>query len=403
MKKIIIVANDMEIGGAERALLGLLDAFDTDKNNVDLFLLRHKGPFMKFIPEKINLLPEKKFYSDLGIPLSEVLKRKHFRMFFLRVFGKISARLYIKKEKLSNQNSVEIHYSYKYTRRIFEKISDETYDLALGFSVPYYIVDEKIKAKYKAVWIHTDYSKLDGNREEEIKVWSAYSKIVSISDAVTESFIKKYPELKDNIVLIENIVSEKMIWEQANEKIDSKEMNKNANETILLSIGRFTAAKNFDNIPEICSMIINKGYRMKWYIIGYGEDEEVIRQKIKEYKMDKYVIILGKKENPYPYIKKCDIYVQPSRFEGKAVTVREAQILQKPVVITDFPTAYSQLENGVDGIIVPLETKACAEELIKIINNKKLQRQLISNCKNKNYSNTEEINKIYQMIRGDEV
>lgn len=398
MKKIIIVANDMEIGGAERALLGLLDAFDTDKYKIDLFLLRHDGPFMEFIPEKINLLPEKKFYADLAIPLTEVLKRKHFRMFFLRVLGKISACLYIKKKRLSNQNSVQINYSYKYTRKIFGKISDEIYDLALGFSVPYYIVDEKIKAKYKVGWIHTDYSKLDGDRDEEIKVWSAYSKIVSISDAVTESFIKKYPELENRIILIENIISEKMIWEQANKRINKKEMNKNGNETILLSIGRFCEAKNFDNIPEICKFIKEENINIKWYLIGYGGTENIIRSKIKEYGVEKEVKILGKKINPYPYIKKCDIYVQPSRFEGKAVTVREAQILCKPVIITDFATAQSQLENGVDGIIVPMNNKECADGIINVIKDTKLQEKLIENCRKRDYSNQKEVEKIYHLM-----
>lgn len=398
MNKIMIVASDMEIGGAERALLGLLDAFDTDLYKIDLFLLRHQGPFMKFIPDKINVLPEKKLYSDLGIPLSEVLKRRHLKMFFLRILGKIKAIQFIKKNHLSTSNSVEIHYSYKYTREIFDNISDEEYDLALGFSVPYYIVDEKIKAKCKVAWIHTDYSKLDGDRKEELKVWSRYSKIVAISDAVKESFEKIYPQLSDKITIIENIVSEKMILEQANSEIIDKEMKKKENETILLSIGRFTTAKNFDNIPEICSMIINKNYKIKWYIIGYGEDEELIRKKIKEYNMEQHVILLGKKDNPYPYIKQCDIYVQPSRFEGKAVTVREAQILHKPVAITDFPTAYSQLEDGIDGIIVPQQNKECADELMSLIENKRLQDELIENCKNKNYSNTDEVEKIYKMI-----
>ena len=68
--------------------------------------------------------------------------------------------------------------------------------------------------------------------------------------------------------------------------------------------------------------------------------------------MEKHFVLAGKQMNPYPYIKACDIYVQPSRYEGKAVTVREAQILGKPVVITRFPTSSSQLEEGVDGIII---------------------------------------------------
>lgn len=117
----------------------------------------------------------------------------------------------------------------------------------------------------------------------------------------------------------------------------------------LLSIGRFCTAKNFDNIPNICHRLCEKGLDVYWYIIGFGSEEGLIKRKIKENRMEERVILLGKKDNPYPYIKHCDLYVQPSRFEGKCVSVREAQMLGKPVVITDYPTAKSQLKNGIDG------------------------------------------------------
>ena len=99
---------------------------------------------------------------------------------------------------------------------------------------------------------------------------------------------------------------------------------------------RFCRAKNFDNVPDICRRLCEKGLDIKWYLIGFGGDEALIRQKIREAGMDERVIMLGKKENPYPYIAACDLYVQPSRYEGKCVTVREAQMLGKPVVITRY-------------------------------------------------------------------
>ena len=115
--------------------------------------------------------------------------------------------------------------------------------------------------------------------------------------------------------------------------------------------------------------------------------------------MQEYVIILGKKENPYPYIKACDIYVQPSRYEGKCVAVREAQILGKPVIITNYETSASQLENGVDGIIVPMDNQSCADGIIRLIRNKELQKKLVFNMEKREYTNANEINKIYQLIK----
>ena len=157
-------------------------------------------------------------------------------------------------------------------------------------------------------------------------------------------------------------------------------------------------SKNFDNVPDICSKILNAGIKIKWYLIGYGPDEELIRNRIKELQMEDYVCILGKKENPYPYIKCCDIYIQPSRYEGKCVSVIEAQMLHKPVIITDYATAGSQLEDGVDGVVVPMNNTDCARKIVAVLRDKELQRQLVENTKKRDYANIEEVNKIYRLL-----
>lgn len=114
--------------------------------------------------------------------------------------------------------------------------------------------------------------------------------------------------------------------------------------------------------------------------------------------MENHVILLGKKDNPYPYIKACDIYVQPSRYEGKSVTVREAQILCKPVAVTAYPTASSQIQDGVDGVIVPLDNEGAALGLNSLIENRDLQNQLSAYLATHNYSNEDEVRKIYQIL-----
>ena len=110
------------------------------------------------------------------------------------------------------------------------------------------------------------------------------------------------------------------------------------------------------------------------------------------------MIILGKRSNPYPYIKACDIYVQPSRYEGKSVTVREAQMLYKPVVVTNYPTAPSQIEDSVDGVIVPMENRACAEGIKTLIDNTELQNRIIEHLHSHDYGNEKEVEKIYKLI-----
>lgn len=117
--------------------------------------------------------------------------------------------------------------------------------------------------------------------------------------------------------------------------------------------------------------------------------------------MQERVIILGKKDNPYPYLRACDLYVQPSRYEGKAVTVREAQLLGKPVVITKYATSASQLEDGVDGVIVPMDNAGCAAGIAELLRDPERMRQLSENCKKRDYTNSAEIVKIYALVEDE--
>ena len=395
LKKILIISHAMEIGGAERALLGLLNSIDKSKYKVDLFLARHEGELMKFIPSAINLLPTNEA-RYLAVPMINLLKEKQLKMLYGRLKAKYYAKNMVNKLNLKKENQVELTYSHLYTFKYINDInSDMEYDLAISFLTPHYICLNKCKAKKKIAWIHTDYSTIDIDVETEFKMWSEFDYIASISDECTDVFLTKFPTLKDKIVRIDNIITKEMIEDQSNDFLPLEYDN---NCIKLLSIGRFCNAKNFDNIPVICKYIVDKGLNIKWYIIGYGGDEQLIKDKIQEYNMGNYVFILGKKENPYPYIKACDIYIQPSRYEGKAVTVREAQILCKPVVITNYPTSKSQIDDGIDGIIVPMDNEGCAQGIIDFINDKELQDKIVNYLKEHDYSNSNEVEKIYQLM-----
>ncbi len=394
-KKIFVFSHAMEIGGAERALLGLLDSIDYSKYEVDLFLLRHSGELMSLIPKKVNLLPEIPQYSAIMKPMVSAFKEGQFKIVSGRLCGKIKAKRYDTKFSLNN-SAVAIEYSHKYTIKYLPKINNKHYDAAISFLTPHYIVGQKIDADKKIAWIHTDYSTINVDVESELKMWSKYDCIVSISDDVTATFLKKFPSLKSKIVLMENILSKAFIDEQAEAFSVKFEMPDGS--VKLLSIGRFCEAKNFDNVPEIASIIKSKGIDFKWYIIGFGADESLIKSKITEYKMEDTVIILGKKNNPYPYIKACDVYVQPSRYEGKSVTVREAQMLGKPVIITNYPTAQSQLTDGYDGIIVPMDIEGCVNGIAKALNNKELLNTVAQNTKKVDYTNKAELEKLYELI-----
>ena len=383
----------MEIGGAEKALLGLLGNFDYSEYNVDLFLYHHEGELMKFIPKEVNILPENKSYASLAKPVSQVVKNKAFGTLIGRYRGKNAATEYIVRNHIKDGSYVYIDYSHRFTKPFMPKISDKEYDLVISFLTPHYFAAEKTKGKKKIAWIHTDYSHIEIDVVSELDMWSAYDYIVSISEKVTEGFLQKFPSLADRIVLIENMHPAELIKAQADEADVSEEMPDDGY-IKFLSVGRYCDAKNFDNVPDICSRLEN----VKWYIIGFGPDEELIKKKIAEAGMQDRVILLGKKANPYPYFKACDFYIQPSRYEGNAVTVNEALILGKKVAITNYATAESQIDNGTNGVIVPLENEKCAEGLKAFIKDKELQKRIEENIKISDFSNSDGFKKIIEIL-----
>lgn len=397
-KNILILMPSMFIGGAERSLIGLLDSIDYTKYNIDLFLNRHEGEFLNLIPKKVNLLPQIDAYTNFDRPIKYVLFSKNFKYGIARLKAKADMR---KNVKLGNEHNVwsSLQFISNRLTPLLPNI-DKEYDLAINFLGIADVLGQKVKAKKKLAWIHTDYTKLVPNKKLDMDTYSKVDYVVTVSKDCENQLLSVYPMLEDKSLVVENILSEKFIKEQANEKIIDDKFDINNDQIKLVSIGRFTDAKNFDNVPQICKYILEKGINVKWYIIGFGGDETLIKQKIKEFDMEQHVVILGKKENPYPYIKACDIYVQPSRYEGKAVAVREAQILNKSVVITNFETSKSQLKDGFDGVIVHMDNEGCAEGICNLIKDKKLQHKLIENTKITDYTNKQELEKIYALLEG---
>lgn len=394
-KQIFIAIHYLEIGGAEISLIGLLNAIDYTKYDVDLFVYSHRGELMKLIPPQVNLLPEIPAYAYIEKPIIEALKKGFLKLSFARLWAKVQYNQYVKKN-LPSEGSAIFQYVADCVTPTLPTINEKEYDLAISFLTPHNIVRDKVNAKKKIAWIHTDYSYIDVDVNKEIPVWSKFDYIASISEDVTKSFLNRFPSLKEKIVLIENILSPAFVRSRAKQqKIDFPHENNRIN---LLSIGRFTEAKNFDNVPDILRRIRGEGINAYWYIIGYGGAESLILTKIKESKMEDYVILLGKQENPYPYLEAADIYVQPSRFEGKSVTVREAQMLCKPLVVTNYRTAPSQVMNGVDGVIVPLENESCAKGISEFIRNIELQKKISSYLREHDYGNENEVKKIQELI-----
>lgn len=421
-KRIFIAIHYLEIGGAERSLIGLLNALDYTKYEVDLFVYEHRGEFMDMVPKQVNLLPEIGSYATIEKPLKEVIKRGHIGIALGRLLAKRKGKRFAQQHP-GKESIAVFQYVHTYVTPLLPSLHKYgEYDLAISFLIPHNIVRDKVKAKQKWAWIHTDYSFLEMDTEVELPVWSAYDKIVSISDDVTKGFLSKFPSLENKIILIENILSEQFVREQAGDGLKFKDdglkfkveilkcnvdglgpntlnphpstLHLTPSTINLLSVGRFSYAKAFDRAVHICKAIIDKGIDIRWYIVGFGGEEEKIKKVIHETGMEERFILVGKQLNPYPFIKACDVYIQPSRYEGKAVTVREAQILCKPLVITNYATASSQVQDGVDGIIVPNDIEGAAEGIAAFLQNKEKQQEIVDYLQNHHYGNEDEVKKI---------
>lgn len=397
-KRIFISAHYMEIGGAEISLIGLLNALDYSRVDVYLFLYQKKGELMSLIPNEVNILPEIPEYAFIESSILDSFRKGYIRQAFARLKAKFKYRKWAKKNKPTNS---EPYFQFM-DNEIMPTLPDlyglGEFDLAINFIGLRNMIPSKIKYRKCVSWIHTDLKHSNLNIELELAAWDRFDHIISISPDVTDAFLYNFPSLKTKVIEIENILSPKFVIERSSKDNVKPELKNYGGEIHLLSIGRYCYQKNYDNVPDICRRLVERGIDLRWFIIGFGIDEEKIKNKIAEAGMERHVILLGKKTNPYPYIKACDVYVQPSRYEGKSVTVREAQMLGKPVVITDYNTAKSQVRNQLDGMIVPLDNEACANALEPILRDTSLQQKLSDYCLNHDFGNEAEIDKIYSLL-----
>ena len=405
-RRIFIAMHYMEIGGAESSLIGLLEALDPEKVDIDLFVFSHQGVFMSAIPEYVHLLPERADYSMLERPIAEVFRKGHLLVGIARLMAKWKINRFYRKHPSERDHSAGFSYMGVEVGRVLPNLYEYgEYDLAISYNYPHNLVLDKVKAKKKIAWLHTDYRHISVDEQLELPIWSAFDRIVSISPDVTTGFLETFPTLADKIMECENILPKGLILgraEEGFEGFEKFEVFERYNGLKLLSIGRISNAKNYDNIPYMAAKLKELLAGMdapafRWFIVGPG-DHSAIDALSENLGVKDNVIFLGPSSNPYPFLKYCDIYAHPSRYEGKSIVVREAQVLCKPVVITNYPTAHSQINDGVDGVIVPLDNEGCAKGLAEFIMDESKQKEIIKNLQKEDHAGMNEVNKIYELI-----
>jgi glycosyltransferase involved in cell wall biosynthesis len=395
MKRILFTTFDMEIGGVERSLINLLQTFDYTCYSVDLKLYRHTGEFLNMIPSEVNLLPESKGYATFRKSIREIASERLFRILSARLRAKLVAEIKGKIRRSAEPGILQMQLMWKYVLPFLPQL-DTQYDVAVSYLWPHDFVAEKVRAKKKIAWIHTDFSKLETDIELDLKVWRNFHHIMAVSDACKEAFVQKYPELATKVEVMENVSSPNSVKNLSDVFLDNPMTTDTRFK--LLTVARLSHAKGIDMAVEALKRLHEKSHtNIVWYVVGYGGDEAAVRQLIEKHQLQNHFILLGKQTNPYPFMKEADLYVQPSRYEGKAVTVGEAQILGKPVLITNYTTAKSQVAHGEDGFICDLSPEGIATGIETLYQNASLRNQLAANCERRDYTNTHMLEKLYQI------
>lgn len=392
-KNILFIIPSLGAGGGEKSLINLLSQFDFNKYNVDLFLLNHNGLFMDFIPKEVNVIDipndVKVFNKNLKKSIIEFLCNGKIKLAYSRL-------MYCIKSRRHTVGKGE-QYAWKYLRNAIGKL-DNKYDTAIGYleKTSNYICVDCVQANKKIGWIHNDYRKLDLDKDFDKEYFKKLNYLITVSEECESVLKREFPEEKHKIKLIYNIVSKKAIETLAQEKIEYNEMPKD--KINILSIGRLHEQKGFDMAIEACKILVDRGYKICWSVIGEGMERERLERLIEKNNLQESFRLLGLKSNPYKYLKACDIYAQPSRYEGKSVAIDEAKILCKPILVTNFSTVYDQIEDNVTGVIIEMNPIKISEALNKLICNEDKIINLSNNLYLDEQGNENEIDKLYEII-----
>jgi glycosyltransferase involved in cell wall biosynthesis len=390
-KKLLFVMNNLNCGGAEKSLISLLQTIDYSLYEVDLFLFKHEGMFLKKLPAEVNVLEAPAYYPyfDMSIKTAVVDCVKHSR--FRIAAARIGAGFVYRTEKNAARSEQR---AWRYLSRSLASLTKE-YDAAIGFleKTPIYYIIEKVKAKTKIGFIHNDYDKLGMDPGIDTAFFDRLDYLVTVSEECVKLLKERFPRFEHKIELMLNIVSPAAILDLA---VDELKLPK-AGFTIA-SVGRLNYQKGFEMAVEACEQLIQDGYDLKWYIVGDGHEREKLERLVKAKKLEHALILTGQQENPYPYIKQCDLYVQTSFFEGRCLTITEAKILKKPIVSTDFTVIYDQLEHEQNGLIVKQDAISIYEGVKRLLDDESLRQRFVDNLQKEALGTEDEIHKLYQWI-----
>ena len=395
MKKILFMMYSMHLGGVEKSLVDLLNTICVNKDlDVTLLLLEEEGEFLDRIPKTVK---KKVCKLPYHVYLEMTKSTKEGMITALRQGALLDAvRIFVDclRNKGIDQQEVLKNCFYRWEHHL--TCEAENYDIAidyqgLGCFTTYYVA-KFVNAKTKYTWIHNDIAVMSGNMEWQKEYYDCYDRVFCVSKQAMKETADRLPFVKKKVDTFHNLIPVDEIMLQAKEPC--KELQGNCK---ILTIGRLSYEKGFDVAFRVISKLCQMGYDLYVYLLGEGEQHSELENLIGRLNMQEKIHLLGYQSNPYKYLRQCDIYFQPSRFEGFCITLGEAKIFCKPIITTDFAGAREQIENQVTGTIIPFDEDKMFEALLKMITDPKIRKSYEETLKGMNMKGT---NDVYKLLTG---
>lgn len=394
-KRILFVIESLSLGGAEKSLVTLLNLLDYSKYEVDLLLFAQGGPFQELLPENVTLLPVPDYFSYACIPwhsLGEKLKKPKALLAQVRY----SLALRLKKHTHIEKAAL----LWKYSKNSCTNLS-ENYDVAIAYAqgLPTFFVAEKVNAKRKVAWINVIYRPQGAYLDYIKPFYSKYDFVNAVSDTVAQQIQETFSLPSCKITQIMDILDADFAAKMA-EMPSCARADMSGSGTKILTVGRLSAMKGYDLAIDAAKLLAERGVNFTWYVIGEGALRAELERQIFDNGLQNRFILLGSRNNPYPYFKNCDLYVQPSKYEGFGITLAEAKMFRKPIVTTSFEAVGAQFTNGKNGLIVDISAQGIADGIVRMLTDRELKEACVSSLEREKISNTEEIKKFYKLIEG---
>lgn len=386
MKKILFVMHALGYGGAERALVNLLNELPQDRYQADVLLFQRKGALMAQLPDWVRVLETPNELKRLYGPLKQAGKY---------VLPKLAGKGLAMLARRTRKAQSAWRWRHVYSRMI-PKLQGH-YDAAIAFSgseIQYYVAD-CVSADKKIVFIHNDYRTAGYSAEDDAKSFGQMDTIVSISRQCVEVLEEIFPQYRERMLYLENITSSAVVKNRAQEFAPPEFADTGYN---MLSVGRLWAQKGFDMAIGAAAILKEQGVRFHWYVLGEGDLRESLQKQIDECGLTEEFRLLGARSNPYPYMLACDVLVQSSRYEGKSVVLDEAKMLGTPIVATAYPTVADQVADEQEGLVTEMSPAGIAAGIMRMLTDAALRSEIIAFLKGHEYGNQAEVVKYMKLL-----